>query len=63
MGKVKQLWQDERDQRWQSYYDDYLVENFGGRNVVGRENDEACDYANDMMEEEDDANSKFGVGA
>lgn len=51
--KVKQLWQDERDERWQQYYDDYCRNNCIKGQPSGQEHDAACDYANDMMEEDD----------
>jgi hypothetical protein len=57
MGKVKQLWQDDRDARWQQHFDDYCHNEFGGREPSGREHDEATDYANSQMEEEDGADA------
>lgn len=53
MGRVKRLWQDKREARWQQHYDDYVLENFGGRDVEGVANDEACDYADEMMEQDE----------
>lgn len=43
---------DER--AWQEHYQDYCIDNFGGREVFGREHDEASAYADQMMEGEDD---------
>ena len=65
MGKANQLFQDQQTARWQEAFDDYaarwqeafddyVLENFGGRDVTGREYDEACDYANQEVEAEDD---------
>jgi len=61
MGKVNQLWQDERDARWQQHYDEY-IESFDGRAGICLP-EAAAQYANDMMEEEDYDNGQFGVGA
>ena len=56
MGRVKELWQAERDRRWQQHFDNYCVDNFGGRDPTGRELDEAEQHANEQMEEEDEGN-------
>ena len=53
MGKVNQLAQDARQERWQQHYDNYCIDEFGGRQPEGREHDQAVQFANDMMEEED----------
>lgn len=39
--------------RWQEYFDDYCINNFGGRDPVGREYDEAAAYADEMTEEDE----------
>lgn len=52
MGRVKELWQAEREARWQQHYDDYCRDNFGGAQPEGQDHDAACDYANEMMWEE-----------
>lgn len=52
MGKVKQLWQDERDKRHTQHYNDYLdciPESERGVTTI----DAALRYADEMMEEED----------
>jgi hypothetical protein len=54
MNKVNQLFQDARNAHWQQYYDDYCLEHFGGAQPEGRQHDEAVQYANDRMEEEED---------
>lgn len=43
-----------RNRRWQEYFDNYCLETLGGRNPEGREFDEAADYADEKLEEEDD---------
>lgn len=53
MGRVKALWQEERDRRWQEHYDAYCFDEFGGGQPEGRQHDEAVAYANEAMEEED----------
>jgi hypothetical protein len=52
VGKVKALWQEERDRRWQQHFDDYCADNNLG-NPSGRAFNDAEQYADDMMEEED----------
>lgn len=63
MGRVKDLWQAERDARWQQHFDDYIYNNCPIFHSPERYYSEAEQYANDMMEEEDEANGQFGVGA
>lgn len=54
MGRCKDLAEAERDARWQEHFNNYVIDNFGGRSeLTGREHDEAADYANCAMEEED----------
>ena len=55
MGKVKQLWQDERDKKLRE-----LVTNFMGD---GYTREEAEEMAEEDMEQEDIDNSQFGAGA
>ena len=40
------------DNDWQTHYNDYVLDNFGGREVSGREHDEAAEYADEMVAEE-----------
>jgi hypothetical protein len=63
MGRVKQLWQDERDRRWQNYYDDYVSSVKEEGRLSATTPDAASQYADDKMDEEDDASGQFGVGA
>lgn len=63
MGRVKDLWQEEQDKLWQQFYDDYCFNNFGGRQPEGREHDEAAEAAQEALEEYNEANGQFGVGA
>jgi hypothetical protein len=37
---------------WQQHYNDYCIDNFGGREPSGQEHDEAVEYADQMVEEE-----------
>lgn len=45
-------WTD-ADHRWQQHFNDYCMDNFGGREPSGREHDEASAYADQQTEEED----------
>jgi hypothetical protein len=45
-----------RNQRWQQHFDDWCLDNIGGREPSGREISEAEQYADEMMEEEDNQN-------
>lgn len=40
--------------RWQEYFDEYCLNELGGRNPEGREFDEASAYADERLEEEED---------
>lgn len=51
MGRVKELLQEERDKRWQEHYAEFM-ESFDGVSGVTTV-DAAEQYADDMMEEED----------
>lgn len=42
----------ERDALWQQFFDDYCFNELGGREPSGREHDEACEYADERLEEE-----------
>lgn len=55
MGRVKELWQEERDKKFAE-----LVKFFMGN---GYTHEEAEEMAADDMEAEDAANGQFGVGA
>lgn len=55
MGKVNALWQDEREARHLRYYEE-------GR-VAGFDPETAEDYACDKMDEYDELNGQFGLGA
>lgn len=39
--------------RWQAYYDDYCREVFGGRELAGHDHDEAVDYADEKVAEDE----------
>lgn len=54
MGRMKQLWQDERDARSQAFFDEAVKD--------GLSLSEAEEYAIDEMEKYDEANGQFGVG-
>jgi hypothetical protein len=52
MGKVKGLWEEERQKRWQSHYNDY-VNSIDPARMSATTIDAASTYADEMMEEED----------
>lgn len=56
MGKVKELWQEERDRRFE------LRVNYLMREQLYT-HEEACEQAMEEEEERDRDNSQFGVGA
>lgn len=45
---------EQRSARWQECFDEYVRENFGGRDVTGRDYDEACAYADQEAEDDDE---------
>lgn len=55
MGKVKQLWQDERDKKAGNRIAELMHD--------GYSEDEAYEMAWAEQQEEDEANGQFGVGA
>ena len=55
MGKVKALWEAEREKR----YEELFKEN----RAIAETDEEAHDMAIELIEEEDAANGQFGVGA
>ena len=55
MGRVKELWQEERDKRYEELVTKFKLE--------GYTDEEAHDMAQEDMEAEDAANGQFGVGA
>lgn len=51
MGKIKALFQEEQDTIWQQAYDNYCLDNFGGRQPEGADHDEAVESANDAVDD------------
>jgi hypothetical protein len=57
MGKVNQLWQDERDELWDRFFNEYL-DNLSSSRLSVTSIDAASQYADDMLEEMDNDASK-----
>ena len=57
MGKVNQLWQDERDELWNRFFNEYL-DNLSSSRLSVTSIDAASQYADDMLEEMDNDASK-----
>lgn len=55
MGKVKALWEEEREKRLQELFDNWINQ--------GYPEEQAAEMAENDLEEEDAANGQFGVGA
>ena len=55
MGRVKELWQQERDE--------WIERRVSALQVEGYSVEEAADIAQNELEQEDEANGQFGVGA
>ena len=55
MGKVKALWEIEREKKFQEYFDNYLKQ--------GYSDEEAAEMSSQDLDAEDEANGQFGVGS
>ena len=55
MGRVKELWQEEREKKFQEYYEKYRT--------LGYTDEEAAEMSSHDLDAEDEANGQFGAGA